>query len=312
MTILNALQSVITILIMISIGYILSSKEWLNEATSKLFAKIVINISLPALMVYNLMTSFSKQELISLMGGIIIPFTGIALSYLLSIPLSKLLKIKQGRKGLFRALFAFSNTIFVGLPVNISLFGEKSVPLVTLYYIANTTLFWTIGLYGIRGDTKKGNGNTIFSLETLKKIFSPILMAYIFSIILILLEIGLPKFILDTCKYMSQLTTPLSMLIIGIIIYSIDVSGLKIDRDVIVLLIGRFIVTPLIIYYIFTLFNGPVLMGKVFVVEAAMPVMTTIAIVGHAYGADHKYATFMVTISTIASLLVIPLYMLFL
>ncbi|MFW5991953.1 MAG: AEC family transporter [Halanaerobiaceae bacterium] len=311
MTILNALQSVITILLMISIGFILSKKEWLNEATSKLFAKIVINISLPALMVYNLMTSFSKDELINLMGGIIVPFTGIALSYLLSIPVSKILQIKPERRGLFRALFAFSNTIFVGLPVNIALFGEKSVPMVTLYYIANTTLFWTIGVYGIRGDTAEGNGG-IFSVDTIKRIFSPILLAYIFSILLILLEIKLPNFLLDTCKYMSQMTTPLSMLIIGTIIYSIDISGFRIDRDVVVLLIGRFLITPLLIYYIFTLFNGPVLMGKVFVVEAAMPVMTTIAIVGHAYGADHKYATFMVTISTVASLLIIPLFMLFL
>jgi len=50
-------------------------------------------------------------------------------------------------------------------------------------------------------------------------------------------------------------------------------------------------------------------MKKVFVIQAAMPTMTQIAIVSQAYKADYKYAATMVTVTTMASLVIIPLYM---
>ncbi|HLV10419.1 MAG TPA: AEC family transporter [Halanaerobiales bacterium] len=307
MVFINALQSVFSILIMISIGCILTARKWFDEELARLFSRIIINITLPALMVHNMVTSFTGDELLALLGGLRIPFITILVSYLISISVSHVFDIPRNRRGLFRTMFAFSNTIFIGLPVNIALFGEISVPYVTLFYIANTTLFWTLGIYEIRRDDGAVEG--IFSMETVKRIFSPILMAFIISVILVLVGFKLPNFILDTLKYMSNLTTPLSMLTIGIIIYQIRPDEFKINRDLILILLGRFLLSPLIAYSVFKLFGGSFLMLKVFVIEAAMPVMTTIAIVGHAYNADHRYASVMVTISTIISLIMIPIYM---
>lgn len=48
MVVIDALQSVLSIIIMVSIGYLLSSKKWLDDRTSSLFAKLIVNISLPA------------------------------------------------------------------------------------------------------------------------------------------------------------------------------------------------------------------------------------------------------------------------
>ncbi|MFP4661746.1 MAG: AEC family transporter [Halanaerobiales bacterium] len=152
--------------------------------------------------------------------------------------------------------------------------------------------------------------NKLISFSTLRRIFSPILASYIISIILILLEINLPKFILDTCKYMGNLTTPLSMLIIGTIIYSINLSDLKFGKDMLAVTLGRFVVTPLFILIMLRFFPvAQSLMAKVFLLESAMPAMTTIAIVGQAYGADHEYATVKITTTILISIVVIPLYM---
>ncbi|MFW5976354.1 MAG: AEC family transporter [Bacillota bacterium] len=309
MILVDALQSVISILIMVTIGYVLTEIGWFNKKTSNLFSKIVVNISLPALMLHNLMTSFDKEYFLEVWSGIFIPLIGVTFVYLVSIPVSYLLKIKKKSRGLFRALFTFSNTIFIGLPVNIALFGEESTGIVTLYYVAHTTIFWTIGVYGIRKDIN-GKEEGIFSIKTLKRIISPILAAYIFSVILILLEISLPKFIMDTANYLGDLTTPLSMLFMGITIYAVDYSKIKFNRDMVAILSGRFIITPLIIYSLFFIFTGSNLMQKVFVIEAAMPIMATIAIVARAYNSDYEYATIMIAVTTLVSLIVIPVYML--
>lgn len=307
MALLNAFGSVFSIILMILIGYILTGKKWINDDGAKLFSRLVLNLSLPTLMITNLMANFDKNKLLSLGKGLYVPFTSIALAYLIGKLISKLIKVAPGRKGIFQSIFFVSNTIFIGLPVNLALFGDASVPYVLLYYIVNTTFFWTIGVYEISKDGK-GSSKSIFSKDTLKRIISPPLLGFIFAILLILLEIRLPKFVFDTCKYLGNLTTPLSMLFIGHTIYSIDVKDIKIDKDIIALLVGRFIISPLLVILISRSLPLPELMKHVFVIQAAMPAMTNTAIMAKAYDADYEFAAIMVTITTILSLIIIPIY----
>lgn len=312
MTTINALGSVFSIVIMISIGYILTAKGWFDDKVSKVFSKLVCNLALPGLMISDLMSNFDQEKLSHLSKGLIVPFLSIGICYLISMAASKIIKVKKGRIGIFRSMFFVSNSIFIGLPVNMALFGGVSVPYVLLYYIANTSFFWTIGVFGICKDGQadcKECGVSIFSVETLKRILSPPLMGFIIAIILIMLNIKLPKFMLDTCKYFGNLTTPLSMLFIGITIYSVDLKEIKIDVDMIVVLLGRFLVSPIITFAVAYYHPIPNLMKEVFVIQAAMPVMTNTAIVARSYGADHKYATVMTVVTTILSLIFIPIYM---
>lgn len=83
MALLNAFGSIFSIVIMISLGYILTEKKWINESNANLFAKMVINLSLPTLMITNLMNNFDKAKLMSLGKGLFVPFTSIALAYII-------------------------------------------------------------------------------------------------------------------------------------------------------------------------------------------------------------------------------------
>lgn len=311
MVVLNALGSVLSIVIMVSVGFALTAKGWFDERTSKIFAKLVCNLALPCLMISDLMGNFDKDKLSHLGKGLLIPFWSMIVCYLISVVVSKIIKVKKGRIGTFRSMFFVSNSIFIGLPINMALFGSKSIPYVLLYYIANTTFFWTIGAYGISKDGQSSNVS-ILSKETLKRIISPPLMGFIFAIILILLNIQLPKFIIDTCKYFGNLTTPLSMLFIGITIYSVDIKKVRISIDMLTVLLGRFIVSPVLIFAAGHYFTVPILMKNVFVIQAAMPVMTNTAIVAKSYNADCEYATIMTVVTTILSLVFIPIYMMIL
>jgi malate permease and related proteins len=307
MVILNAAQSVLSIIVMISIGYILSSKGWFTEDTSKVFSKIVVNLSLPALMISNLLSTFTKEDLSQAGAGLLIPFISIVISYLLSVIIAKLIKVKPERKGTFQCMFFLSNTMFIGLPLNLSLFGETSVPYVLYYYFANSSIFWTVGVYAIRKDSGMNN-SSIFSLDTLKKILTPPLVGFIVAVCLIMLEIQLPKFIMESCKYISNLTTPLSMFFIGIVIKSINLKNIRFDKDMLWVIIGRFFIAPLITFILATAFSIPELMKNVFVIQAALPVMTNTAIITKAYNADYEYASVMIAITTMISLIFIPVY----
>lgn len=307
MELLTAFGSIVSIMIMIVIGFLLTKKGWMDKAGAQLFSKLVINVSLPALMINNLMKDFDRAKLLSLGRGLVVPFLSIALTYLIGKIFIKIFNINVKRRGSFLSMFFVSNTIFIGLPVNLALFGTESVPYVLLYYIANTTFFWTIGVFEISKDGS-GESQKLLSRNTVKRIFSPPLMGFIVAIILILLAVPVPKFVMDTCKYLGNLTTPLSMIFIGNTMYYIDLKGIKFDRHVWGIILGRFVVSPILVVLLCRVYPLPELMEKVFIIQASMPVMTNTAIVSKSYDADYQYAAIMITITTILSLIIIPIY----
>lgn len=301
-------QSVLSIMIMIMIGYFLAYKKLLDEKAINLITTIVINISLPMMMLNTIMSNFTKQKLIGDSRGLVVPFLTIGICFIIAKIFAKIAKVKDKRRGLFVSMFFNSNTIFMGIPVNLALFGEKSVPYVLLYYIANTTFFWTLGIYEIAKDGNKENLK-FFSVDFIKKIFSPPLMGFLVGMIFLFLNIRLPLFIMDTSKYLGNLTTPLSMFFIGASIYLVNLKSTRFSLDIVWILIGRFVISPLLVILILPMFHIPHLMGSVFVVQAAMPVMANSAIIAKAYDSDYDFASIMIAISTIGTLIVIPILM---
>jgi len=304
-------QSVLSIMIMIMIGYFLTYKKLIDEKAINLITIIVINISLPMMMINTILSNFTKEKFLADSSGLVVPFLTIGSCFIIAKIFVKIAKVKSNRRGLFVSMFFNSNTIFMGIPINMALFGEKSVPYVLLYYIANSAFFWTLGVYEI---TKDGNKKTLsfFSIDFIKKIFSPPLMGFIVGMVLVLLNIKLPLFLMDTSKSLGNLTTPLSMFFIGASIYSVDFKSLKFTLDIVWVLIGRFIISPALVLLIVPMFPIPNLMRSVFVIQAAMPVMANSAIIAKAYNSDYDFASLMIAISTIGTLLVIPIIMIIL
>lgn len=198
--------------------------------------------------------------------------------------------------------------MFIGLPVNLALFGDESIPSVMLYYMVNLTFFWTLGVQNIVSDIE-GKAGGIFSMQVLKKLWSPPLMGFVAAILLIVLNIPLPRFLARGFQYVGNLTTPLSLVFIGIEISKINLRDFNFERDIWGGLFGRFIVCPLCVLCLVPFINVAPISVKVFAMQAAMPAMTQMAIVCKQYGGDSRYAAALSFITIIGGLLVIPVYM---
>jgi predicted permease len=252
--------------------------------------------------------TFSHDDRVHLIYGSAVPAVSIALTCLIGHLMSKFMKKPEGRKGVFTVGVYSSNTIFIGLPINIALFGEAAIPYVLLYFFANTTFFWTLGNYLISRDGDRGQ-EKVFSKSTLKRIVSPPLLAFALGVSLVMLGIRLPKFLMDTAGYIGAMTTPLAILFIGITLAGVKFRQIKIDRDVLMLLFGRFVVSPATIILITRFVELPPLMTRVFIVQASLPVVTSAVVLAAYYRTDSQYASVVVSLSTLLTLIVIPLVM---
>lgn len=309
---LKALESVLSVLLMIALGFGLAKKGWFDAGASALLSRLVVSVALPAYMMANLMGGYDRAGLLAMLPGLPIPFVVMGACYALARGLAALLRIPPGRRGTFAAMFALSNTIFIGLPVNLALFGEASLPYVLLYYIANTTIFWTLGSYGIARDGAILQGRpqpAFISREGLARILSPPLVSFMAAVALILVGIHLPKPLMDLSKTLGAMTTPLSMLFIGIVISKVEWRKLKLGWEILLVLAGRFIFSPLVLILLVYRLDLPPLMKEVFLVQATMPAMTQTPILAQAYGADAEFAGLGTSLTTVLSLFSIPLCM---
>lgn len=297
---------------MLGLGWLLATKGWFKNGGETLISRLVIGVSLPAYLVHSLLTSYDRDKLVSILPGLPVPFASMIISILLAWGIAIAIRIPRGRRGAFVSMFAMSNTLFIGSAVNVLLFGDAALPFALLYYIANTTLFWTVCVYGIACDGAARAGRpapSLLSLSGLKRVLSPPLMAFIGSVVIILLGIRLPKPVMDFCRYTGNMTTGLSMIFVGITISHREWKKLRFSADLGLVLAGRFIVSPLIAYFMMKGTGLPLLMKQVFLLQASMPAMTQTPLVAAANGADSEYVAIGTSLSTVLGLATIPIYM---
>ena len=305
---LKSISGILVILGMILVGFVIGEKGWFDDKTRGLLAKLVTQVALPCYMLYTITQRFTAADLLKMLPALRFPALSMVILLGIATAVARIFAVRQDRRGLFISMFFNSNTIFVGLPINQALFGDDSIPYVLIYYMCNTTFFWTLGTYLIQRD---GEGEARFDLKTsLKKVFSPPLMGFLLGLVLVMLQIKLPAFLASDLQYLGNLTTPLSMIFIGLSVSHVGVKQLVLGKDQLLILLGRFLVAPLLMASIVYWLPLPSLMKQVFIIQSAMPVMTNAPVVARLYGADSDYAAVMVTETTLATMVVIPILML--
>lgn len=186
--------NILFIFILMFIGYFLTYKQWFSNQIGDAFSKLVLQIALPCNMFLTITKNFSRAEFLRLVSGMIIPLLSMLLTFVISFLYQRVFNISPHRRGTFSTMFTCSNTIFIGLPINLAIFGERAVPYVLLYYIVNTTIFWTLGIYFIARDNPQIEQATVnfHLLPILKKVFSPALIGFLLGLCLVLLNLSVP------------------------------------------------------------------------------------------------------------------------
>lgn len=277
-------------------------------------------IAIPTYMLWNMLKSYTKADLIQLGYVVMVPAILQLSCFLIGVVTSYVLRIPIHRRGAYRAMAFVSNSAFIGFPVVVALFGEKALPIALIFWLVQSISFWTIGAFGLSRDGQRmfemddaNEGKTmetysIFSLRTVKNILSFPLIAAGLAVILILAKLKLPVFLMSTCQYLGNMTTPLTMLFIGIGIYLVDFKNIRPSRDMFAILASRFLIAPIVVLITIHFIQVPPLVKNVFLIQASMPVMTQISVAAKAFRADSGYVAVMTAVTTICALVTIPVF----
>lgn len=306
---INIIINQILILSILVITGIIGSRAKIISVTSKDFlARIIFNITLPSM----LLTNFSHIDITPRLLSnslLILLLSAFVLLFMLFMGwiTSRIFKMKPGEAGIFKIHSMLGNIIYLGFPVISALFGKEGLLYASIFTLVSNFLMWTVGVLTIN------HGKDISFRKNLLHIINPNTVAIVVGFIMFLASIKLPKIILEAFGGLGSTNTYLSMLYIGAVLYFASVRKLLRNKIIYILSLNRLIIVPLLLLGIFILINTllPVkidpLVCSVLIMQAAMPCMVNVVIMVNILGEDDSLATANVFISTLLSIITLPL-----
>ena len=129
---MEVLLGIFPIFAIIGIGYKLQGAHWFSTSFSAELSRLIMKIALPASIFTSVIRQLDASKLASFGGGLVLGGAAILLSYAAGFLLCRLFKVRHGRRGTFINTFANANTIFIGMPLNLALFGPPFLRITSL------------------------------------------------------------------------------------------------------------------------------------------------------------------------------------
>ena len=306
---IRGLESVGVILLIFAVGFLFHYKKLWPENAPTSLSNVVIWISAPCLALTSIVGGYDRETLAGSLILILIGGIHLVLLMLIGKGSSRLLGITGGRRTIYEVTFTFSNVIFVGLPINQIVFGENGPPPLFAYYVVTLTCFWSFGVYQIAaaapGRHRQAGAKSAISL---KKILNPGLIGVMVAYGLVAAGLVLPLVLDKALGYLGNLTVPLSLLIIGANLTIFAKGFPRIARDEVFIMLAKFVISPAVMFALLKLFGITGFPFYVFLLSSSMPCHMQTSILAQHYEVEPAYASKLVGLSTLLSIITIPCY----
>lgn len=286
------------LLAIVVVGYGAARMGYMGGDFDKRLSNLVIDITCPALI------------LSSTMGGqlpdrhLILPLLGISLlSYLLltgvALLLPRFITRKKADEGIVGFALMFGNVGFIGYPIVASIFGHHAVFYAATLNVINTFFVFTVGTMLIDGGRGHFQKRVLYS--------SPMVAAYLAMLIVALGIDNVPQIISMPLTMIGNITVPAALLIIGSSMSGLSARTLLGNREVYIMVVMRLLLIPAGLYLLFQSLGFDALIVNINTVVLAMPVATYGTILCLKHGRDTSLMVGTTFISTLLSVLTIPL-----
>lgn len=294
------IEKMALLVMLLALGYLCARLKLVGPEFNKGLSKLVINVFLAGM----ILSSVINKKLEMTGGDVAFGLLMMTLSMLICVGIGwlspTLLRIKDGDKGMYRILAAFMNNGFVGFPLVAAVYGENAVFFASLSNIPFNLLLYTAGVMLLQ----KGDKNTKFSI---KSVINVPIVATLIAVVIFIFEIPMPKLVDDVADTLSAATVPLSMMCVGLSLGSVSLKEALMQPRLYGISLVRLLICPLAVWLVLRIFiTNPVILGTI-VLLSACPSAIICTILGIQYGRDGVESSEAIFISTMLSMITIPL-----
>jgi len=301
------IEVMVTLFAVVVVGYVAGRLGYLGGDFDRQLSRLVINITCPALILSSSMTGELPDR------RYILPLLAISvLTYIVltavAFWLPRFLTRSKADEGPVGFALMFGNVGFMGYPVVASIFGHEAVFYAAVLNVVNTFAVFTVGTILISGGQEVGKSR--FQKKVLYS--TPMIAAYLTMLIVALEVDGIPGYVSQPLTMIGNITVPAALLIIGSSMSQLSLRTMLGNATVYATTVLRLAVIPLAVYFLGRLFQFSPLVVDINTVVIAMPVATYGTILCLKYNRDTTLITEVTFITTLLSMLTIPLLVMFL
>ena len=294
-------EVMLTLFAILIVGLVAGKLNYMGGEFDKKLSSLVINFTCPALILSSAMTGELPDR------RLILPLLGIsALTYVIltgvAMILPRYLTRKKDDEGIIGFALMFGNVGFMGYPVVASIFGHQAVFYAAVLNVVNTFAVFTIGtilIEGNLGDGKHFQKKVLYS--------TPMLSAYLAMLIVAFGIDGIPGVISQPLTMIGNITVPAALLIIGSSMSQLSARTMLGNLTVYITSVFRLLLIPLGFYYLCRAFGFDLYVVNINTVVIAMPVATYGTILCLKYNRDTTLIAAVTLITTLLSMITIPM-----
>ena len=290
-------SQVMILMIMIAVGFAAAKAKIMTAEGARCCTDIALIIATPCVIIKSLIREYSNEIMKSLAFAIFITL----LVQVLMIFLSRLIlhSKDKARERVLRFGTIFANCGFMSLPLQQVILGADGTLYGSAYVIMFNLVIWSYGVFLISGDKKY--------IKPKKLFVNPGIIGLAIGLVIFIFSIPIPKIIYSAIDYMSALYTPLPMLIIGYhLAQNNPLTAFK-DPKCLLAVLLRMIVYPLaVLGFLYLIGVRETLLVSV-IISVSAPVAAITTMFSAKYGADTPLSVDMVSLSTVAAAVTMPL-----
>jgi len=294
-------EVMLTLFALVVVGFIAGKLGYLGGDFDRQLSRLVINITCPALILSSAMTGTLPDRryilpllLISVLTYLVLTAAG----FLLPRYLTK----DRSHQGPIGFALIFGNVGFMGYPVVASIFGHEAVFYAAVLNVVNTFAVFTIGtmlITGASSDRERFEKKVLYS--------TPMLAAYLTMAIVALRIDNIPTAISQPLTMLGNITVPAALLIIGSSMSQLSLRTMLGNQTVYATTLLRLAILPVGIHFLMKLMGFAPLVVNTNTLVIAMPVATYGTILCLKYGKDTTMITEVTFVTTLASVITIPI-----
>ncbi len=297
----------ITLFAIVVVGYVAGRLGYFENGFDRHLSRLVINITCPALILSSSMSGElpDRRYILPLLGISILTYVVLTAAAWV---LSRILTRKVADRGVVAFALVFGNVGFMGYPVVASIFGHQAVFYAAVLNVVNTFAVFTIGTMMITGG--EGSDAERFSKKVLYS--TPMLSAYLSMLIVALGIDNIPDYVSQPLTMIGNITVPAALLIIGSSMSHLPLRALMGNLTVYGTTLFRLALLPVGVHFLCLALGFDPFVTSINTVVIAMPVATYGTILCLKYNRDTTLIAEVTFITTLLSMLTIPLLVLLL
>lgn len=300
--------SVISLLILV--GFCLKKANIVEKSAQGQLNNLLFYVFLPCTLIKAFQVPFNKTNFSYGIKIALMMFVVYFVLAFISAHISKFLTDDPKQQSLYTVGMVLPNVTYIGYPVIGALLGPEYLFYLVLTKIPFEVVSWTYMaklIYKSMGiDPPKKTSGLRLNLDALK---APPLIATIIAVILYVLNYTIPDPFMSTINYLAGAMSPVAMIAIGISLASSDLKKLISNKGMYIGSIFKLLIYPLTLLLILKLagLEGPMLVIPVAML--AMPTAGYTNILANKFNSDVTFSAELISMTTILSLITIPIIM---